>query len=294
MNSHALLYIMISIMVMFWSGNFVVAKIALREFPPLLLAGLRISIAGGLMVPLYWWERRRTTDKWSPGDLPLLIGLGVFGVALNQVFFVFGLNRTSVAHASIIIGLTPIIVLLMAAAAGQERITGRKFAGLGIALCGVGLLKLYEVKPASGGGPTWAGDAFVMLAVTAFALFTVFGKGATLRHSSITVNAFAYIGAAIFMAPLTLWQSGRFSFSPVTVAGWASVCYMAAFPSVLCYLIYYYALTNMMPSRVSAFSYLQPPLVTVMGIFFLREHITIALVLSALVIFSGVWLAERG
>ena len=31
-------------MVVFWSGNYIVGKIALREFSPLLLAGLRIGI----------------------------------------------------------------------------------------------------------------------------------------------------------------------------------------------------------------------------------------------------------
>jgi drug/metabolite transporter (DMT)-like permease len=294
LSSHALLYSMISVMVFFWSGNYIVGKIALREIPPLLLAGLRISLAGGMMVPVYWWEHRCKKESWDRGDVPLLIGLGVFGVALNQVFFVLGLNRTSVAHASIIIGLTPVIVLVLASARGQERITSPKLTGMCIALTGVALLKLFEKRPPGGGGPTWAGDGFILLAVTTFALFTVYGKGATLRHSSITVNAFAYIGAALFLAPITLWQSGHFGFAKVSLAGWTSVLYMAAFPSVLCYLIYYYALTHMAPSRVSAFNYLQPPLVTLMGIAFLGEHISTALVVSGLVIFTGVWLAERG
>ena len=46
--------------------------------------------------------------------------LGVCGAALNQVFFLFGLARTSTAHAAIMIGLTPILVLLAATALGQE------------------------------------------------------------------------------------------------------------------------------------------------------------------------------
>jgi drug/metabolite transporter (DMT)-like permease len=294
LNAHALLYAMIAVMVMFWSGNYIVGKFALREFPPLLLAGLRISLAGGLMVPVYWWENRGKKEPWTRGDLPLLLGLGVFGVALNQGFFVLGLNRTTVAHAAIIIGLTPVTVLLLAALRGQEHITSRKLCGMAIALVGVALLKALEVKPAGGAGPSWAGDGFVLAAVIAFALFTVYGKAATLHHSSVTVNAFAYIGAALFFAPVTLWQARNFPFAPVTTMGWACLFYMAAFPSVLCYLIYYYALTHMQPSRVSAFNYLQPPLVTLMGIAFLGEHITGALVASGLVIFTGVWLVERG
>jgi drug/metabolite transporter (DMT)-like permease len=68
---------------------------------------------------------------------------------------------------------------------------------------------------------------------------------------------------------------------------------MALLPSVICYLIYYYALAHMEASRLSAFNYLLPVLATVMGIFLLDEHITLSLVLSALVIFSGIYLVER-
>ena len=77
--------------------NYIVAKIALREFPPLLLAGLRITIAGALIAASLLVASAGTRwTRMAPGDVPLLLGLGVFGVALNQIFFVLGLSRTSV------------------------------------------------------------------------------------------------------------------------------------------------------------------------------------------------------
>ena len=56
--------------------------------------------------------------RWTPRRAAAPC-LGVFGVALNQVFFVAGLSRTSVAHAAIIIALTPMLVLLLAAASAR-------------------------------------------------------------------------------------------------------------------------------------------------------------------------------
>jgi drug/metabolite transporter (DMT)-like permease len=196
------LYALIALMVFFWAANFSIAKFALREFPPLLLSGMRLVIAAGLILPLYWWERRRKTAPVTMEDLRLLAVIGVIGVALNQVFFVFGLSRTSVAHSAIIIGLTPLIVMLMAAAHGQEQITIRKAVGMAVAIGGVAVLKAFEVKPEGGGGPTWAGDLFTFGAITMFAVLTVYGKTATKRHSPVTVNAFAYVGAAVGLAPL--------------------------------------------------------------------------------------------
>ena len=96
------------------------------------------------------------------------------------------------------------------------------------------------------------------------------------------------------MAPVTLWQSAGFDFRAVPLSAWAAVFYMALVPSVICYLIYFYALAYMEASRLAAFSYLQPLLATVFAIFILHEHVTLALVVSGLVIFGGVYITERG
>ena len=77
------------------------------------------------------------------------------------------------------------------------------------------------------------------------------------RHSTVAVNGFAYISGAALLAPILLWQARGFSFAHVSAAGWSSLVYMALFPSVICYLIYYHALTHISASRVSAFIYLR-------------------------------------
>lgn len=294
MNGHFALYALLSCMVMLWSGNFIVGKLALREFPPLLLSGLRVALAGAFIFPVYWWQGRRAPERWSRGDLPMLIGLGLFGVALNQLFFVLGLSRTSVAHSAIIISVTPILVLLIAASLKLERLTARKLAGMSMALGGVAALKLFQTEPRGSGGPTALGDFFILMAALTFALFTAFGKRVAARHSSVTVNTFAYVGGALALAPLTLWQATRFSFAQVSFGAWVCVVYMALFPSVICYLIYYYALSHIAASRVSAFAYLQPLIATALAVTLLGESITVPLAAAGAIIFAGVYLTERG
>lgn len=284
-------------MVTLWALNFVIVKVALREFPPLLLAGLRIALAGVFISPAYFWQRSRTRETWSREDLPVLLFLGMFGVSLNQLFFVLGMSRTSVAHSSIVMAMMPLCVLLMAALMRQERITPRKATGMLVAMSGVALLNLLPgaqpaAKPGVGASPL--GDLFIFLSGFAFALFTVAGKQISGRHSSITVNTFAYVGGALALAPITWWQSRGFEFGEVTWRGWASLIYMALFPSVICYLIFYYALRHIAASRVSAFSYVQPVLAMTLATITLGERITRPLVAGAVVIFSGVYLAERG
>jgi drug/metabolite transporter (DMT)-like permease len=287
--SHTVLYLLISAMVFFWSANYIVGKIALREFPPLLLVGLRICLAGLFILPAYVLQK----DHPKSG-IPMLLYLGVFGVTLNQFFFIIGLSRTSVVHSSLIIAMTPIFVLVIAAIIKQEQITIRKAAGMLIAVIGVGILNALPRTTAPGANPTLIGDLCVFLAGATFAMFTVLSKKVSLRHSSITVNTFAYAGGALAMAPVVIWQGHSFSYRLVSLVGWSSLVYMALFPSVICYLIYYYALGHISASRVAAFSYLQPVIATLLAAVTLGERVTLPLVAGGAVIFSGVYLTERG
>ncbi|MGA3078963.1 MAG: DMT family transporter [Bryobacteraceae bacterium] len=297
MNGTAVLYALILLMVAFWSGNYIAGKIALRELSPLFLAGLRIGLAGVTMVPLYAWERAARRPKRPPQAESLphvvqLLILGLLGVTLNQFFFIVGLSRTSVAHAAILIGLTPIQVLIIAGVRGQERITARKAVGMAIALAGVALLKAFE--PAAGTGATWLGDFFILLTGLCFALFTVFGKEVTGEYSTITMNTYAYVGGAMALLPLTVWEATHQPLAHVSAGAWLAAIYMALFPSVIAYLIYYHALAHMAASRVSAFSYLQPVFASIMGVVILGETLGAPVIAGGAVILAGVYLAERG
>ncbi len=286
------LYALVVLMITGWAGNYVVGKIALQAFSPVLLFCLRITMAGVLILPVYLWElRRRPQPSWTLPDVAQLVILGVFGVALNQFLFVVGLSRTSVAHSSIFANMTPILILLLASARGLERLTGWKLLGVTVALAGVVLLRKLDTN--SHGEATLAGDFLTFCGALAFSIFTVLAKPQTKRYGGITVSTFAYAGGALLMAPVTLWQAARFNFRAVPFSAWAAVFYMALLPSVICYLIYYYALARMEASRLAAFSYLQPVLAIVFGILVLQEHVTFALVVSGLVIFIGVYITER-
>ena len=218
LKGSASLYALIALMIAGWTGNYIAGKIALRAFPAVLLYGLRISMAGVLILPVYWWERRqRAARSWTLRDVPQLVILGVFGVALNQFLFVVGLSRTSVAHSSIFANTTPILILLLASARGLERLTTWKLAGVMVALTGVVLLRALDHGPQ--GEATLAGDLLTSCGALAFSIFTVLGKPQTKLYGTVTVNTFAYVGGALAMAPVTLWKSAAFDFRAVPLFG---------------------------------------------------------------------------
>ncbi len=297
MNGPFVLYTLISLMLLLWSANFIIGKIALREFPPLLLGALRIGIAGVFLAPIYWQNVRAAGKRWWPGgNVPLLAFVAVCNVA-NQLLFVFGLSRTSPAHSAWVIGASPIFVLLIAARIGLERITTHKIVGMAVALGGVVYLARQAAHP-SAGAPlteaTTAGDAITFAAGVLFALFAVYAKKAAESYNTVVVNGFAFMGGAAILTPIIAWQATTFSFAHISPVGWGSLMYMAIFPSAVCYLIYFHAIARISASRVAAFVYLEPVVATLMAVAFLGERITLPLAASGTVILSGVYLTERG
>ena len=288
------LYSLVSLMTFFWSANFLIGKIALREFPGPLAAALRVLLAGLAIVPFYRL-RSGGWGRWAKKDLLLLAILGAVGIGVNQFCFIVGLSRTTVAHSALIIGMTPILVLLIAAARGLERITPLRLGGMALAFAGVGVLSL---EHGAGNGarstPTLAGDLITLAAATAFATYIVFSKEIRHQYPALAANAVLFGSAAIIVLPVVFWQGWSFPFANVSAAGWLAIFYMAAFPSLFCYLVFYYALGYFAASRLSAFSYLQPALATLLGVALLGEHFSWLAAAGGAIILGGVFLTERG
>lgn len=286
----ARLYVLIGVMVLSWALSFVVGKLVLREIPPLLIGGARTTLAGLCLAVLYA-VRRKTQPRIDREHWGTLASIAICGVALNQLLFIVGLSRTSVGHSAVVIALSPILVLLFASAIGQEQVTARKLAGMVVALAGVATLQFGHSGDAR--GATFTGDFITLLGACSFAIYSVLSKRIATRYGGITVNALAYTAGALLLAPVTYWQAETTELSSISAGAWLGVIYMAVFPSVVCYLIFYYALTYISASKLAAFSYLQPLLATLIAIPVLGERPTTELAAGGALVLAGVWIAER-
>ena len=292
----ALTYGMVMLMTIFWSLNYVAAKIALRSFPPILYASIRMLLAGVLMFATYRiWVRERPQariQKWPWRDLLILSAVGVIGMVGNQILFVAGVGKTSVAHASLVIATTPVQVLLFAWFRGQERLTPLKIAGMSLAIGGVGVLNLAPGRSAR--GASFLGDLLVFLCASSFALYSVLGKERMKKFGAIPVNALGFgVSAVLLIGPV--WYMGRdFHYAAVPAIGWWMLAYMACIASVLCYIIYSTALETLPASRVASFSYAQPFIASLCAWWLLGEPVTLPVAIGGLMVLGGVWLTGRG
>jgi len=127
------------LLAVFFVGTDVVSvKYALQGFPPLVLMPFRYVLAGLLLIAAIGLLGRK--GAVSPGELPALAGLGLVGVALNQVGYTAGLSLTSGSNASLVFATAPVWGLLLGVVLGLERGSWAGALGLGLAIAGVALV----------------------------------------------------------------------------------------------------------------------------------------------------------
>jgi drug/metabolite transporter (DMT)-like permease len=294
----------IGVVVVIWSVNFIAAKIGLLYLPPLAMASFRVVFAGITMVPTYLLclcmpafseaaaFRRRgfaTRDFW------VFLYLGFFGVSINQICFTVGLSFTSVSHASVIVGMGPLYILVLAVLFGLERATAHKVVGMLIALLGVGVLA--SEHGLSVHSASFKGDAITMTGSVGFAMYVVLGKRVAGKYDTLTMTAFNHFAGALLVLPVALYQASRLWSAghwPPPWQAWAALLYMAVFGSAVAYVLYFWLLRYLEASQLSAFTYLLPVLATILGILWLGEKGSWIQVLGGILALGGVYWIESG
>ena len=258
----------------------------------LLAMTLRSLVAAIVMLPVFWRRLGAAVSAWNRREMAILVGLGLFGTALNQFFWTVGVARTTVIHSSTIMGTVPIWVLLIAGVLKIVRITFPKVGGMAIATAGLAMLQAFRAN-VSGKSATLPGDFLVLLCALALAGTTAFGKVYKPESGGIGVNTVGYVAAALLLLPILWFPFPGFRFANVSSAAWAGVCYMGAVSSVMGYLIYFWALARIPASRMAAFQYLQPVFASVMAIAMLGEDLTGGALAAGGIISMGVFVTER-
>ena len=286
-------------MILLWTINYLVAKEGFKQIDSLTLSLYRITVATILMLGIYLVSAR-TAARTAPSTTPRkkitrrdyfhFARLGFLGVIMNQILFTVGLDLTTVGHSSLIIAIGPVNILLLAVLFGLEHLTWRKVAGMTIAFAGVVVLAVEHGLSLR--AATLRGDLITLAGSIAFSLYTVYGKKIAGHFDALTINAYSYLFAAAVLLPLTLWRSAHLDWSRVGVQGWFAIVYMAVGTSVVAYLIYFWALQHLAASRVGVFTYLQPLLGTLLGLFVLGEPFTRYLAVAAFLVIAGVLLTE--
>jgi O-acetylserine/cysteine efflux transporter len=179
-----------------WGTTVPLSKLALGWLPPAWLAFTRFALAAGILMII---SRGRLRGAASPA---ILISGGL-GFGLSVVLQNFGVQRTSVSHAALLIGATPVLVAILAAAFRQGVARPAAWAGFGLSLAGVAV-----IASGKGGGASLGGDGLVLLAQLGSAGFTVSQPKLLRGRDPLAVTAVQLFAAAVVTLPLALVSGG--------------------------------------------------------------------------------------
>jgi len=290
-HSHALMHFLLFCGTVFWAANIVAGKEAVNGFGAMGLAQLRLAGATLLFVTLFLAWRGRPQLRLSGREWLVLAGVAFNGLTLNQICFINGLAWTSVAHTGLIVALGPVMVLALSCLLRLEPLTLLKFLGMLISFAGVAILTLGGEEV--GSAAHWQGDLIVLAGSASFAYYTIQVKEIANRFDALTLNTLTFSLGSMLMIPFAARSVLHIRWASVTLGAWGGLAFMIVLGTVVAYLFYAFALTELAASRVAAFAYLQPVVAALLGAWLLKERITMRVVAGGALILLGVFLAER-
>ncbi len=230
-------------------------------------------------------------EKVNSSDLVRLIFCGLFGVAINQLFFFEGLNLTTPINAAIIMTVSPILVIIFSAIIIKEKITIRKIFGIFLGLTGAATLIL-KSGAISLNNDYFIGNFLVFVNATSYSIYLVIVKGLMTKYNPITVMFYVFSFGLIFVFPFGISELSNVSLEIFTLEIFLKVGFVVICTTFLAYLFNAFALKSLNPSVVSIYIYLQPVLATVIAIILKSDSLDLVKIISSVFIFSAVFLVS--
>ena len=271
--------------------NYSIAKLLMPEYiKPLGLVALRSIIA----TSLFWiFSLFFPREKIERKDLLYILGFFAFGVVINQVFFLEGLNLTTPINASLLMLLNPILAIIFGMIILRERLSGRRVGGVLTGMTGTALLLLGGANFEVGGGSV-TGDLFILLTAASWALFLVTIKKMTVKYGNYTVMKWVFLFALIPNVSIGYSQLSEVNFTVMPSVIVLGLLYVTVMTTFVGYNLNTYGLKYVSPTVVSTYVYLQPVIATIVSLILGQDRITWFKALSALLVFLGVYLVSTG
>lgn len=230
-------------------------------------------------------------DKVDRRDLALMFVFSLFGVVLNQGVFIYGLGKTSPVDASVIVTMTPLMVLIISALFMGDPVTSRKLTGVFTGAAGA-IWLILSAKHAVNSTGTASGDLLILLSGLASAIYFAMSKPLTSRHSPITLMKWMFLFASIMFLPITpsitcAPDAFKDNFG---AADLAMLLYVVAGATFITYLLIAMAIKRMRPTTMAMYNYVQPFVASMVAVYLGQDDFSWEKVAAALLVFTGVYL----
>src|SRR5271169_7156045 len=272
-----------------WGSTYLAIRYAVETIPPLVTAGIRHSIAGGILLAWAWARGfRPTRAHW------------VSGFVLGALFFLLGHGTLHWAEqyvgsglAALLIATEPMFILVLAWSMGQQKISRLSALGLGLGVVGVAMLTGAELTVK---GSSLLGLLAVLLGSLSWSAGVVITPRLKLPSDALGRTAIPLVCGAVVLL-IAAGLTGEFR-----ATHWASISlksvlglgYLITFGSIVAFTAYTWLLQRCPPALVATHTYANPVVAVLLGWLLASEPLTMRVVLASVAILGAIVLIRRG
>jgi len=278
-NSRRLVFLALIAAGLFWGTTVPLSRLALGWLPPAWLAFTRFALAAAILVAARG-PRVRAMCR------PAVLASGGVGYGASVVLQNLGIMHTSVTHAALIIGATPVLIAIIAALWRLSVAKPVAWAGFAVSLAGVGL-----VAGGKGGGATLGGDGLVLASQLLSAAFTVVQARLLRGRDPVDLTAAQFLGAALAVLPVALATEGipAGPAGPVALLATAGLAFCG---TVLPFTLFAYGQTRVSAEVAGAFVNIEPLVGAMAGAVVFGDPVGRAQVAGGAAILAGIGLSS--
>lgn len=262
-----------------WSSSFMWIKIVIQEMGPFTLVAFRVlfgllSVLAVIFIQRVQWPNGFKT--WYP-----LLLLGITNVAVPFFLISWGEQTIDSAVASILDATVPLFTILIAHfLLDDDKITRPKVLGLLLGFAGVVVLMSKDIGYSSG---SVLGQAAVILASVFYAGSAVYARKTTENTPGILRSSGALISATVVMWLAAILVEGPVEIPRLAIS-WFALLWLGILGSGLAFVMLYYLIHEIGPTRTTMVTYLFPLGGVILGVTFLQEQLTWQLITGGILI----------
>jgi drug/metabolite transporter (DMT)-like permease len=234
----------------------------------------------------FFWGNEKVALK----DYPLLIACSLVGVVINQEMFFAGLNITTPINGALIMIMTPILVMVISFITGHEKLSWQKVTGMLLGTAGAFII--ISGRGLNFSSKTALGDFYILLNASSYAVYLVIVRPLMKRYHPMTIIKWVFLFGVPWVMLMGAKQFGTIRWESFGTSTWLAVAFVVFCTTFCAYLFNVIALREVHSSIVGAYIYLQPILATLISVAVGKDAITAEKVVSAVLIFSGVYMVS--
>jgi drug/metabolite transporter (DMT)-like permease len=266
-------------------------KAALAGLPPAGVTWLRNAVAVLALVACVLARGRRNAIPWTRAENRRVLALGSVAFALPMWLGIVGVELASASNASILILLEPVTIVAIAWLVLGERIGALKLASLVLGLLGA-LAIVLEGAPLGDllAGEHFAGNALLAVHGILWGCYTPLAKPLSERHDPIDLCLRATLVSLVLLLPVVAWEARVFEAGPELVPALAWTLALGLGVSFGGTVLWLAALRHIPATNVAGFVFLQPLAGVLVGVGWLGERLSPAVLAGSALIVAGVGL----